>query len=433
VFDFIGVRSSANVLFDLVAVTPATIFIAKLMKALYTCPIGFSVEYRVANPCAVTLLRWLGKLFIIPILSLIVGLLVVAAIFTRGYDTVRIVTMFFLQVQLYGFFLELLLTMLMFMSTFYMRSTIDLSFASIVLLEVGRRYSELIHINKQVEGKDYHYRCYYIFCVLRIECIYRFDDAIKKGYVKEEDRIQDDVEMTVSSVSRYTRASDAISRGIKGNIPMIDPKVDSDVTDGMDMDACHAEPCVLYTENKHDALQSRNNHNSKDDVYVGYETSYDSCNQDVLGMTINSSYGSATSNPMHPSMRSSTKSIAHKAEGTQGESQATTMTPNYVINRNNIDADPDEADEDMASVQRKAFKDGKLYSLIASAVSLCITLIFAVGTRESFIEVYRKFEEQEILGGMSASSARANQFHAVLNSSKNGLDNKTPMDRSNYL
>ncbi len=213
VFDYIGLSNRANIVFDILVTTPVTIAMAKVMKVLYVCPIGFSVEYQVANPRIVTIVRWLGKLAIIPIVTAISVLLVLSAIFSRGYDTTFIIVYFFLQVQLYGFFLELIFSGLMFLSTVYMRVTIDLSFRSIILLEIGRRYAEMIHHKGLlVEGKDYHYRCKYICCILRIEYIYTIDDAIKKGYVKEGENLQNDVEMQVTSaLHQGSRASENVS------------------------------------------------------------------------------------------------------------------------------------------------------------------------------------------------------------------------------
>ncbi len=210
VFNYIGVSERVNIFFDILVTTPATIAMAKVMKVLYVCPLGFSVEYQASNPLVVTIVRWLGKLVMLPILVAIGGLLVLSAIFSRGHDTVIIIVYFFLQVQLYGFFLELLFSGLMFLSTVYMRVTIDLSVRSILLLEVGRRYAEMIHRKGLlVEGKDYHYRCKYICCLLRIEYIYTFDDAVKKGYVRETDRAQGDMEMqTTSALHRSTVGDD---------------------------------------------------------------------------------------------------------------------------------------------------------------------------------------------------------------------------------
>ena len=200
VFDYIGLSNRANIVFDILVTTPATIAMAKVMKALYVCPIGFSVEYQAANPWVVTVVRWLGKLAMVPIVLAIGALLVLSAIFSCGRNTAGIIVSFFLQVQLYGFFLELIFNGLMFMSSVYTRVTIDLSIRSIVLLEIGRRYAEMIHHKGLlIEGKDYHYRCKYVCYLLRIEYIYTYDDAVKKGYVDEVDRVQGDMEMQVTS------------------------------------------------------------------------------------------------------------------------------------------------------------------------------------------------------------------------------------------
>ena len=212
VFNFVGLSDRANIVFDILVTTPATIAMAKVMKVLYVCPLGFSVEYQATNPGVVTIVRWLGKLAMVPILIAIGGLLVLSAIFSRGHDTIIILVYFFLQVQLYGFFLELLFSGLMFLSTVYMRVTVDLSVRSILLLEVGRRYAEMIHHKGLlVEGRDYHYRCRYICCLLRIEYICTFDDAVKKGYVRETDRVHGDMEMQTTSALHSNTAGDDTS------------------------------------------------------------------------------------------------------------------------------------------------------------------------------------------------------------------------------
>lgn len=78
-----------------------------------------------------------------------------------------------------------------------MRSTIDLCFRSIILLEVGRRYTEVIHHHNLVENKDYHYNCYYWFYILRVEILNTHANAVKYGYVKEASKSADaDIEMT---------------------------------------------------------------------------------------------------------------------------------------------------------------------------------------------------------------------------------------------
>jgi hypothetical protein len=372
VFNFVGLTNSMNIVFDLIVVTPATIAIAKLMKLFYTCPIGFSVEYQVANPCVVLMVKWLGKLAVLPIVSLIVALLVLAAIFTRGRHTGIIVINFFVQVQLYGFFLELVLTMLMFMSTFYMRSTIDLSFTSIVLFEVGRRYTELIYINKLVEGKDYHYRCYYLFCFLRIECIYRFDDAIKKGLVKEEDRIQDDVEMTVSSALHQRRVSSgaATRATMDGNmIPMIAAMVDDEE------DNHNCEDVSLSYGTSYETHEEAH----VEDVYVGYDASYDSCKGELYSTNvadiIHISGSNATSNPMIQSLNrinDASNMAVDEVEREPNAALASKSASNYKIDRGDAYL-VNNADEEWTPARRKTFKNGNFLSLFTNA-SVLLTL-----------------------------------------------------------
>ncbi len=206
VFNYLLLPTQANIVFDILVTTPATIAISKVIKALYTCPVGFSVDYQVRNPLVVVLIQCLGKMILVPLVFAILFLLLLAALFSQGHDYAKTLVYFFLQVQLYGFFLELIFSCLLFVSRFYMRCTIDLTWRSIVLLEVGRRYTELIYHNSLEDGKDYHYRCYYLLCLLRIECIYQYDDAVKKGYITEN--VPVDVEMT-APYAGYERKSES--------------------------------------------------------------------------------------------------------------------------------------------------------------------------------------------------------------------------------
>ena len=67
VFAYFRVSRKVNIFFDLLVTTPATIIIAKLIKALYTCPIGFSVDYQVQNPITVMVIQLLGRMTLVPI------------------------------------------------------------------------------------------------------------------------------------------------------------------------------------------------------------------------------------------------------------------------------------------------------------------------------------------------------------------------------
>ena len=107
VFAYLRVSSKANIVFDVLVTTPATIIIAKLIKALYTCPIGFSVDYQVQNPITVMVIQMLGRMTLVPIVVAIVALLILATMFSQGHNFLGILLSFFLQVQLFGFFLEI--------------------------------------------------------------------------------------------------------------------------------------------------------------------------------------------------------------------------------------------------------------------------------------------------------------------------------------
>jgi hypothetical protein len=217
VFNYFGISDNANVLFDIFITTPATIAIAKIVKTLYHCSLGFSAEYEVANPCVIQTLKLLGKVAMIPIIVTIAGLLVLSAIFSHGYNTQMILISFFIQVQLYGFFFELCKYFIAFVPSYYFQVKIDLKFRTVVLLEIGRLYAEIVNRNLLVEGKDYHYSCYYVLCILRVERMYSSGDVAKNGLVKKNGQAFSDLEMTMPSISRTSVDSEENEKDWRGD------------------------------------------------------------------------------------------------------------------------------------------------------------------------------------------------------------------------
>ena len=197
VLNYLGYSDRANMIFAILVTAPATFAVGKVMNFLYVCPIGFSVEYEVVHPRVVAFLRGLGKLAIIPMLVGIGGLLVMSAVFSRGYDIYIIVVYFFLNVQLYGFFLELVSDSLLMFPSQYLGINIDVYVKQVVVLEVGRRFVELLHHQGLVtEGKDYYFRRRRILFIY-IDYICLYDEAVKKGYVPDPSVV---VGMQVTSV-----------------------------------------------------------------------------------------------------------------------------------------------------------------------------------------------------------------------------------------
>ncbi len=371
VFAYCGITSKANIVFDIVVTTPATIVIATVIKTLYTCPVGFSVDYQVKNPLMVKVVRVLGKLTLVPIVVSIFVLLVLATIFSRGHDYIMLMVSFFLQVQLYGFFLELVVTVLMFMSRFYMRCSIDLHVRSIVVFEVGRRYTEFIYHNGLVEGKDYHYRCYYSLCVLRVECIYRFDDAVKKGYVTEGDRfVIDDIELTTNS-------------------------------------SLHAFVGTFSYDNKQE----------EDDADLRYDTYGRMSVVPAEQSPMQSRSNATTSNPLHSTNTATTCNPFFSSN------YATTNIDIAArINTAQVVEEDDECDIPVARAMSVDDEDNEYdYSLSEEENLQRRRKEFKPQTRTSFVATFRKFEESEQLATTSSvgSEKRIDFLHNSLKKSNN--------------
>ena len=344
VFAYLSLSSNANIVFDLLVTTPATIVIAKLIKALYTCPIGFSVDYQVQNPITVMVIQLLGRMTLVPIVVAIVALLILATMFSQGHNYLGILLSFFLQVQLFGFFLEIVFALLMFTSRFYMRCTIDLSIRSIILLEVGRRYTELIYHNGLVEGKDYYYRCYCVLRIIRIECIYKFDDAIKKGYVTEEDRLPDDVELTTQAV--------------RDNIT-------------------------------HDCNRSRVSGN----LYATYSIGVKETSLETSELSVESGM---TTNPLHRSVRNTNAGALARMNTAKFVDEVDEYEGNIATTNNE--------DVVTVAVTAQANEEGDAEYALTSDEYVLKKKAFKPETRSSFVETFRKFEEIEQLATPSTSA-----------------------------
>lgn len=379
VLGYLQMPNAANIVFDILVTTPATIAMAKIMKTLYVCPICFSVTYQATHPRVVCMLKYLGKLALLPIIAAIITLLIAAAVFSRGHDTTYILLYFFLQVQLYGFFLELVFSGLMFVSTFYMRSTIDLRYGSIILLEIGRRFTEIIYHENLVENKDYHYRCYYICWVLRIECIYKFEDAVKKGYVKEEDRVQADVEMTDSS---ECRPSESLSYSLYKQASFFTTMSMKKLMAGSMESGATRNPMnggnVIYDEGEE------------------RESEFRACAAQLpvpRSSSINPMYATAGAATHRSNLQKFGREIAADEDGYDGNMAARTEEQHTATP---IQPDSAMTDEELF-LRRKEFKQG---------------------TRNSFIEVFRKFEEEEQLKSVHTSVVRTNEIQNLFNKNK---------------
>jgi hypothetical protein len=209
---------------------------------------------------------------------------------------------------------------------------------------VGRRYTELIYHNGLVEGKDYYYRCYYLLCVLRIECIYKFDDAIKKGYVTEEDRLPDDVELTTQAV--------------RDNIT-------------------------------HDCNRSRVSGN----LYATYSIGVKETSLETSELSVESGM---TTNPLHRSVRKTNAGALARMNTAKFVEEVDEYEGNIATTNNE--------DVVTVAVTAQANEEGDAEYALTSDEYVLKKKAFKPETRSSFVETYRKFEEIEQLATPSTST-----------------------------
>jgi hypothetical protein len=108
--DMIGV----SLLASLLVINPIALGFGMLIQSLWLCQCIESLHFKNLNPVIHRLLQAMGKVIIVPFMLLILSSLVVAAIFSQGNQFVSITLGFFCKVQLTGFLLEILISILAF-------------------------------------------------------------------------------------------------------------------------------------------------------------------------------------------------------------------------------------------------------------------------------------------------------------------------------
>lgn len=154
---------------------------------MYTLPflerdINFEAQYPVVH----CILKFTGKLAVLPILVLIFGLLVFACLFTSGRDIPMVLVTYFFNVQVYSLLLELFIIYLAFVDDYYFALNVKLRGKAHTLLSVGSRYAELIVYHNLVRNKDYIMRKVSLCSVITIHTIINREVAIKAGILQKK-------------------------------------------------------------------------------------------------------------------------------------------------------------------------------------------------------------------------------------------------------
>jgi hypothetical protein len=240
-----------------------------------------------------------------------------------------------------------------------------------VLLEVGRRFSELVHHGRLVPGKDYYHACYYVLGFIRMEVLYTYEHAVKKGYAPKQ---EESTSVELGAVGDARRVGGYSQHGLYGEV------ADARQTGGGD-----SESGAHFDYDYYDAKET----------YGGEVRANDGAGERVV------------SNPM-------LSAFANRPSGNAARDDATAIQSFSslgigVDDGDDVDVDGPGTDtvdsvNEVLVVPRKEFGDD---------------------TRSSFVRAYRTFEEIQFLQSGGGSVDRAKGIHAALHR-PNALLSKPP-------
>ncbi len=183
VLNYLEISIYGTIAFDIIVISPSTLIVSNIVEQLYSCPIAESEAFQSRYPTLGNKLRYIGRFMILPFMVASFALLILSAIFSKGADSVNIIGMFILQVQMQAFVLEMILTIMLFVPNYHWKFSVYTPLGDIELIEIGRRYMESILLQGLQEGKDYISYSQLYLSVFRLEYCYSYEDALRKGLI----------------------------------------------------------------------------------------------------------------------------------------------------------------------------------------------------------------------------------------------------------
>jgi hypothetical protein len=124
---------------------------------------------------------FLGRLAILPIMVIMFGSLIIACLFSSNRDVPMILVNYFVYVQFYGIILAIVKKLLLFIDGYYYKLSL---FRVLDVLCIGQLYKERILAEQLVVNVDYAYRIhFYLFGLIKVQKILNRDDAIKAKWI----------------------------------------------------------------------------------------------------------------------------------------------------------------------------------------------------------------------------------------------------------
>ena len=381
---------------NLFIITPSAVSVGLLLKYLYTCPFTESVEFQRRFAQYEVIVLFLGRLAIAPIMMIMFGSLIVACLLSSDERIVMIVVNYFLYVQLYGILLQLVKATLLFVDNFHYQMSL---FGVLDILCIGRLYKERIVAEKLVEDVDYAYRTItYLFGLIKVLKILNREDAIKAKWITDAAVLSEGgaTEGCVIEMPGIVESGEDDVETYPISNPLLKGSSHRVSASSFSMDA-------IYTSNKY-----------MEDVR---HTTSDSSSNNISDLAI------VTENPIHLLDSKSKGGVTHGDHDYQRKhnqellhlKQSSINTSSFEDNDagdlyNTYESNHDDTMYDMADVRmdleewrtRRQFKEG---------------------TRGSFVNAFKIFEEREQLAqaNLERSASMKNTLQLHSSNAKNAL------------
>ncbi len=367
---------------NLFVITPSAVSIGLLLKYLYTCPFTETVEFQRKYANYQSIVLFLGRLAILPIMIIMFGSLIVACLFSNGRHVPIIIIDYFVYVQFYGILLAIANSLLLFVDNYYYKVTV---YGLLDIVCIGNLYKERIIAEQLVVDVDYAYRIYsYLFGVIVVQKILSREDSIK-------------------------------AKWIVGNTG----------EGGIEMEGAAESPYVITNPLAAKALSHRKT------AILSIDAIYGSSNEGDGGYIVDADDSAlddpftATENPIHCSFATT--------ENNHSNIQKSVHLPQLAMNDFNVESTVVDEDDDSLYREYQSLyhnqSDEAAYEMDMNSDAISFEewkkdrVHFKQGTRSSFVQAFQAFEEREQLArhNLEQSASVKNTMHLHSTKIKNVL------------
>ncbi len=348
---------------NLFVITPSAVSVGLILQYLYTCPFTDTIDFKRKYAAYESIILFLGRLAIVPLIILMAFSLFMACLFSNGRQIPLILVNYFISVQFYGVLLGLIKAFLHFRHDFYYRLSL---FGVLEVLCVGNLFAERIVTEHLVADVDYAHRSRTYLSVITISIILNRDDAIRAKWI--------DTNSYTTSIPRDAPSDNSKLTSSNNNVSPY-----RDYHHSVEEEEAQVELNVVSYDNIYDTADP-------DEKLTEAETK--SVESTVIVAT--------TTNPLLANVTTKRQNAADIINNTttneDDDDALREMYVDYQQSLHNSNQEGKEGSEDMLSFQdwilkRKEFKQG---------------------TRKSFVKAFQVFEEREQLAEAQSSKEGTN-------------------------